>query len=202
VLLLRKGGVVVNNAVDFGLLRHSILNGCFVFRLDQGWYDPRVSKLQLRVLLLSRSLGVLSSSGRALIEDRDVSLIGNLDLLVSPTLNGLVFGNEKFRLALVLFAYVLSFTGTALHPSCLPAGEAEAILKGIRYLEQIASVVAVCPACTAPFGQKPVELVALPSCVSCPQAMQLSPPKPALVPRALVVSSPAVSPSAGVRLRL
>lgn len=192
ILLLRKGGVVVEPSVDFAGLRRDILNGCFVYKLDQGWFDSRVSKLQLRVRVLPRTLSFLSSSRRALISDEDVISIGNLDLLDSPKLNGAVFGNHKFRLLLILCAYVLSFNGTALPPSCLPAGEAEAILKGIRYLQGIASVVSVCPACTAPFGLKPVGLVARPSCVSCPQEMETSPLKTALAPRTVI---DAVSPS-------
>ncbi len=199
--MYRCGAVAVNvKTVQVRALRAGVLDGSALYKLGVGWmcgHSDRPVKVRI-----GKVLELLNSNQKALISPADLSAIKNLDLACSSRVNGLVFGEQKMRLLLLLIAWLLKFDGTTFHPSSLPADEDEAIVAAIWHLQRIAPRVAVCPACVAPFGFEPVGLVALPSCVSCPQAMQLSPPKPALAPRALVVSSPAVSPSAGVRLRL
>jgi hypothetical protein len=181
-------------------LRGSVLDGSALYKLGVGWIS-RHSDRPIKVRI-TRVLDLLHSNQKALISAADVSAIKNLDLACTSRMNGKVFGEQKMRLLLLLIAWLLKFDGTTFHQSSLPAGEDDDIVDAIRHLQRIAPTVAVCPACVAPFGFEPVGLVALPSCVSCPQEMQRSPPKPALAPRALGLPSSAVSPSAGVRLRL
>jgi hypothetical protein len=181
-------------------LRASVLDGSALYKLGVGWMACKSTRpIKVRI---TRVLDLLNSNQRALISAADLSAIKNLDLACSSRMNGIVFGEQKMRLLLLLIAWLLKFDGTTFHQSSLPAGEDDAVVAAIWHLQRIAPTVAVCPACVAPFGFEPVGLVALPSCVSCPQAMQRSPPKPALAPRALGLPSSAVSPSAGVRLRL